>query len=103
MTTFQTPDQIERMLRDTGGVRVELDWDQTYGHFEIVDELAISESEVLIGAPTLLIATGKLPKLAIDKTLLLFDEEENDVDEYLVRSWRRLDDGGVTRILLREP
>lgn len=91
------------MLRATGGVRVELDWDETWAHFEIVDEVATSESEVLIGAPTLLIATGKLPNLAIDKKVLVHDEEENDIDEYYVRDRRRIDDGGLTRILLREP
>jgi len=98
---LQTAAELEQMLRDTGGWKVETEWDETYGHFEILDEVIVSESEVLVAVPSLLIATGILEGLAMDTPLTLIDPDTGEETDYTVRDHRRVDDGMLTRILLK--
>lgn len=90
-----TADELEQMFRDTGGVPVSLGGASTYGHFDIMDEVALSEAEILVAAPTLVVPTGKLPGLKVDEPILVNQEA------WFVRDHRRIDDGSATRILLR--
>ena len=94
MGDLQTTDELVQMLKDTGGVLIEVGWDETYGHFEILDEVAMSESQVLVQAPTCVVATGTLPKLAVDAEIVVDDER------YYVQEHRKIEDGKLTRILL---
>lgn len=84
------------MIKATGGKRVELGADVTWGHFEILDEVVLSATEVIVAAPSVLVATGTLEDLAMDALI--------DVDGtvYTVRDHRRVDDGLTTRILLKK-
>ena len=93
---LQTVDQLVAMFKATGGPEIRLGQDTTYGHFDIADDVAISESEVLIGAPTVLIATGTRPDLALGTTILV------GAESYVVRDPRRIEDGMLTRIELSE-
>lgn len=101
MSNLQTTAELEQMLRDTGGWKVGTEWDETYGHFEILDEVITSESDVLVAVPSLLIATGALENLAMDTQLTVIDPDTEEETEYTVRDYRRVEDGMLTRILLK--
>jgi hypothetical protein len=84
------------MLKATGGVPIALDSDETYGHFDILDEAIVPEVGVMVGVPSIVIATGTLPALAVGKDILV------DNVTYRVLPYERVDDGMVTRIYLKE-
>jgi hypothetical protein len=88
--------ELEQMLQDTGGVAVLLGDQSTWGHFEIMDEVVLSDTEVLVAAPTVLVATGRIPTgFAIGDPIMVGTED------WFNRDHRRIDEGGLTRILLR--
>lgn len=95
-----TADGIELMLKRTGGVRIQLGDDETWGHFEILDEVVLSHAEVIVGAPSILIATGKLTMVEMDAELII--ERDGELEAWSVRLPQRIDDGRMTRVLLKE-
>lgn len=91
-----TVEELEQMLQDTGGVPVLIGDRSTWGQFEIVDEVVLSDTEVLVAAPTVLVATGRIPAgFAIGDPIMV------GAENWFVRERRRLTDGGLTLILLR--
>lgn len=89
-------DELEQMLQDTGGVAVLIGDRSTWGHFEIADEVILSDTEVLVAAPTVVVVTGRIPAgYAIGDPIMVGKED------WFNRDHRRFDEGGLTRILLR--
>lgn len=92
--------ELEAMIEDTDGVPVELGVDDTWGHFEIVDELVLSPTEVIVDAPTLVIPTGVLSDLVEDAELTV--ERDGEEETWVVRYFEKIDDGALTRIVLKK-
>lgn len=90
-------EEQEQMLQDTGGVPVLIGDRSTWGQFEIMDEVVLSDTEVLVSAPTVLVPTGRIPTggLAIGDPIMV------GAEDWFVRDKRRVTDGGLTLILLR--
>lgn len=84
------------MIQDTGGVPVSAGDQETWGHFEIVDELALSEAEVLTHVPTVEVATGRLTGLRRGTEIVVGGET------YRIRMSQRVRDGKKTMILLMD-
>lgn len=99
---LETIEDIERRLRDSGGVPVTLDGGSlhglgvpTYGHLE---RTAVElEGGLGLGIRIVLtIATGALPGLALDTTPVV------DGVTYRARDIAPIDDGALTQVLLAE-
>lgn len=96
---FETVADIERRMQALNGVTVEYQAKQTWGLFDIVDEVAIGDdgqAEVVGAALALKVPTAALAGLARDDAITV------DGDPYTIRDHRRIGDGTLTRIWLRE-
>lgn len=82
------------MLQDTGGIPVRLGPALTYGHFDDGAADTGLEIEVVIEGPSVVVATKKLPDIAMGAVINV------DGKDWKVRDHRREADGGLTRVFL---
>ena len=95
MPRLDTPAEIETMLRESGGVEVVYQGTTTWGHFDERDVISDDQGTVMY-VPTLMIATGIIDPVAnapitVDGTGFKLANLKP----------RRVDDGAMTRIILR--
>jgi hypothetical protein len=90
-----TPQEIEAMIRATGGVPVVVGAVSTWGHRDLIDRPVLEDgAEVLVEVDTVKVATGILPALSRG-TAITVDGEALEVAEH-----RRVEDGAQTLIEL---
>lgn len=96
MLDLNNPLKLERMIRSSGGVPVELGADSTFGHRDTSDDVVFQEAGVYGTEDLVRVPTGRLPGLKVGVTITVDGETKTVVDH------RRIDDGAMTAILLGE-
>lgn len=96
---LHSTDEIEDILKVTGGVQGTYNGATTWGHLDDPDEVVMDTpmgSGIVAGGPTFLIATGKFSDLEEHAPITV------DGTDYEVSDWRRENEGAETRIFLRK-
>ena len=94
--TLQTAAEVEAMIEDTGGDTVVFGGVTTYGHVDYVDEEILEGGELatVVRVRTVLVATGILPNLDRDTTIVVGGTM------YVITDHRVENDGAETRLWL---
>jgi hypothetical protein len=92
-----SPQEIEAMIEDTGGVPVLVGVVSSWGHREHVDAVELEEGgEVMISRDTVRVATGIFPAIPQGTAITV------DGEALVIAESRRVRDGAMTIIELAE-